>query len=241
MTGKRSVRTLVIMLVAVVVTWFVYVPIHELLHAYGCIVTGGTVTELQIKAHYGGAFLARWFPFVVSGSDYAGQLTGFDTMGNDWIYLATDFGPFVLTVLIGVPLLRLCTKRRRVVVFAVAFVVALAPFYNIPGDYYEMGSTITTRGLTLLEGGGNPPRWESLRSDDVFTLLSDIFVKPAELGLGGVGTIIFALLVVLLSLIVAILLAFVTYALGDLVARPLAGPAPVFHMPQSRPAKDAGV
>ena len=232
MTDGRPVKTLVIMLVAVVVTWFVYVPIHELLHAYGCIVTGGTVTELQIKAHYGGGLLAEWFPFVVSGSDYAGQLTGFDTKGNDWIYLATDFGPFLLTVLIGVPLMRVCTKRRRPVLFAVAFVVGLAPFYNIPGDYYEMGSTVTTRALTFVAGEGNPPRWESLRSDDIFTLVPDIFIKPAELGLAGAGTIIFALLVVLLSLVVGILLAFVTYALGDLVARPLAGPAPVFRMPQ---------
>lgn len=243
MTGDRPVRALVVMLIAVVVTWFVYVPIHELLHAYGCMVTGGTVTELQIKAYYGGALLCRWFPFVVSGSDYAGQLTGFDTKGNDWIYLATDFGPFILTVLIGVPLVRLCTKRRRTVLFGSAFVVALAPFYNVPGDYYEMGSTISTRALTLLHGGGthpvgwcSPPRFEGLRSDDIFKLIPDILLEPAALGLGGgVGTILFALLLVFLSLIIAILLAFATYALGDLVARPFAGPAPVFPFSQSGP------
>ena len=65
--------------------------------------------------------------------------------------------------------------------------------------------------------------------------MPDVFLNPAELGLGSsVTTIVFALLVVLLSLVLAILLAFVTYALGDLVARPLAGPAPVFTLPQSK-------
>jgi hypothetical protein len=240
MTARHAGRGLLVMTLAVIVTWFIYVPIHELLHAYGCLVTGGEVTELQIKSYYGGAYLAKWFPFVVSGSDYAGQLTGFDTKGNDWIYLATDFGPFVLTVLIGVPLLRWCTKRRRPVLFGASFVVALAPFYNIPGDYYEMGSTIITRALTLITGGGNPPRWEHLRSDDIFTLVPDIFIKPTELGLeGGVSTIIFALLVFLVSLMLGVLLAFVTYALGDLVARPFAGRAPLFDFSQGKAAGSA--
>ena len=40
--------------------------------------------------------------FVVSGSEYAGRLSGFDTRGSDWIYLATDLGPFVLTIFPGV-------------------------------------------------------------------------------------------------------------------------------------------
>src|SRR4051812_23337575 len=31
---------------AFVVSWFLYVPTHELLHAFGCLWTGGTVTRL---------------------------------------------------------------------------------------------------------------------------------------------------------------------------------------------------
>ena len=82
--------------------WFVYVPVHELLHAAGCATTGGTVTRLEIAPLYGGALLARIFPFVVPGGDYAGRLSGFDTRGNDLVYLATDLAPFVLTLLPGV-------------------------------------------------------------------------------------------------------------------------------------------
>jgi hypothetical protein len=77
-----------------------------------------------------------------------------------------------------------------------------------------------------------------LRSDDIFTLIPDIFIKPAELGLhGGVATIIFALLVVVISIVLAVLLAFVTYALGDLVARALVGPAPEFSLALPQPQK----
>ena len=66
------------LLVAAVATWWVYVPIHELLHVAGCLLTGGTVSELQVAPIYGGAWLARVFPFVVSGGDYAGRLSGFE-------------------------------------------------------------------------------------------------------------------------------------------------------------------
>ena len=39
-------------------SWYVYVPIHELLHALGCAATGGTVTTLEVQTQYGGAILA---------------------------------------------------------------------------------------------------------------------------------------------------------------------------------------
>src|ERR1051325_6446569 len=75
--------------------WWVYVPIHELLHAAGCLAAGGAVSRLEIDTIYGGALLARVFPWVVAGSDYAGRLSGFDTRGSDAIYLVTDLLPFV--------------------------------------------------------------------------------------------------------------------------------------------------
>jgi hypothetical protein len=87
-------------------SWWIYVPLHELLHALGCWATGGRVWRLEIDALYGASLVRRVFPFVEVGSSYAGRLTGFDTGGSDLVFLATDFAPYVLTILIGVPLLR---------------------------------------------------------------------------------------------------------------------------------------
>jgi len=218
MRVSSPAKTLVPMLIAVVVTWFIYVPIHELLHVAGCVVTGGSVSRLEIAPRYGGTILAEHIPFVMSGGDYAGRLSGFDTKGSDLIYLATDFGPFVLTVLFGVALVKLCKTRRRPVLFGVAMVVGLAPFYNVPGDYFEMGSIITTRAATLLTGSGPDPVFAGIRSDDVFTLLKNIFTVPAELGLNGVSDVLIALLLVTVALVVDVLLVFATYAAGGAVA-----------------------
>jgi hypothetical protein len=210
-------------LLIMVVIWFVYVPIHELLHVAGCVVTGGEVSQLEVAPRYFGGLLASVFPFVVSGSDYAGQLTGFDTKGNDLIYLATDFGPFVLTVLFGVLIIRLCARKRRPVLLGIGIVVGLAPFYNIPGDYYEMGSIITTRVATVLTGGGlvGTPAFEGVRSDDVFSLIENVATKPAELGLIGGGQVVTAFLLIAIALVVDVILAFFTYFLGGLVANRL--------------------
>jgi len=218
MIGPRPGRATCFMVGAIAVCWFLYVPIHELLHAYGCLLTGGTVTELQIDAKYGGTILASYFPFVVSGSDYAGRLSGFDTGGNDGVYLATVFMPFLLSLFIGVPLIKACAGRRRPILFGMAVVLGLAPFYNLPGDYHEMGSIMVTRVLTWFNGGG-PIVYESVRSDDVFKLVADIFRRDDDLGLTSAGRKAIALILVSVSLAVAILLAFVTYALGDLFAR----------------------
>ncbi len=225
MSVRSPLRAMGPMLIAMVVAWFVYVPIHELLHCAGCEVTGGDVSRLEVAPRYGAALLAKVFPFVVSGSDYAGQLTGFDTKGSDLIYLATDFGPFVLTVLFGVPLIRLCQRRRRPLLFGVAVVVGLAPFYNIPGDYFEMGSIITTRAATLLSGAGPEPIFAGIRSDDVFTLLSGLITDPAKLGLVGWQQVSIACALVLVSLVLDVLLAFATYFLGGIVANIAIRPA----------------
>jgi len=240
MIHRRARRAMILFVISLIVTWFIYVPIHELLHAYGCKWTGGEISRLEIQAHYGGAILQKYFPFVVTGGDYAGRLSGFDTHGNDWIYLATDFAPFVLSVLIGVPLLRVCTRRHRPLLLGTAVVVGLAPFYNLPGDYYEMASIMTTRTLTWLHGSGQTVRFEGLRSDDIYTLIPNLFTKPAELGLdGSASSIFFACLVVLLGIFLSIILAFATYAAGDVVARVLVAPAAKFSAPQIRSRTDA--
>ena len=216
-------RALVLPLLAMVVTWFVYVPIHELLHVAGCVLTGGEVTRLELSPQYGAAWLAKVFPFIVSGSDYAGRLSGFDTKGSDLVYLATDFAPFLLTVLIGVPLLRLCTRRCRPLLLGVAVVVGLAPFYNIPGDYYEMGSIVATRVVSVLAGQGHPPLFEGIRFDDVYLLLERLVLRPEELGLTTGAQLLFGAVLILGSLIINVLLAFLTYYAGAKVADRLVG------------------
>ena len=200
----------VIVILAGAATWWVYVPVHELLHALGCSITGGSVTELQIAPRYGGTLLARVLPFVVGHSNYAGRLSGFDTKGSDLIYLATDAMPFLLSVFIGVPLLKACGHVGRPALLGPAFVLALAPFYSLTGDYYEMGSIITTRVLGVLRRAGPPP----YRSDDVIQLVADLFTKPAQFGIASGYAMAAAVLIIAAGLGVGALLAFATYAAG---------------------------
>jgi hypothetical protein len=84
-----SLRTGLALVGAAVAGWWIYLPIHELLHALGCLAGGGTVSRLEIDAIYGAALLQRAFPFVAVGSAYAGLMTGFDTGGIVILYLMT--------------------------------------------------------------------------------------------------------------------------------------------------------
>lgn len=215
--GSRPVLSLALLLAATTACWYVYVPIHELLHALGCAATGGTVTTLEIQAQYGGAWLAEVFSFVVPRGEYAGRLSGFDTHGSDITYLATDALPFVLSVVLGVPALRACARRRRPLLLGVGVVLGLAPFYNLPGDYYEMGSIL----VTATRVGGD---FTGLRADDLFRLVGQLLSEPEALGVAGRRYAAFA--IVLASTGVATALAFLTFALGDALARALARPSP---------------
>jgi hypothetical protein len=210
-------RALVVVLVAGIASWWIYVPVHELLHALGCYLTGGTITELQIAPEYGGALFARFLPFVVGRSDYAGRLSGFDTHGSDLIYLATDALPFLLTIFIGVRLLKACARGGPPALLGAAFVLGLAPFYCLTGDYYEMGSIITTRVLTWVSGG--PLRFASFRSDDVVKLVTDVWTQPGDFQVEGVGGAVAAGFVVTGGLLCGALLAFATYAAGARLMR----------------------
>lgn len=217
--SRKPGPAMALMIVALVATWFLYVGPHELLHALGCIVTGGTVTRVEMSPIYGAALYAKWFPFVVVGSEYAGQVTGFDK-SSDFKYFATDFMPFVLTILLGVPLLKLAGRGPHPILLGMAVVIGLAPFSSLPGDYYEMGSMLTTRAITIWKNGfGQTLVFEHLRSDDVFKLVSEMFAKPAELGLDTPGKIVAGTVVVLVSAIMGLLLALGTYWLGHLFAK----------------------
>ena len=212
-------RALVIVLVAAVATWWIYVPVHELLHALGCYVTGGSVTELQIASEYGGALFARFLPFVVGASDYAGRLSGFDTKGSDLIYLATDVLPFLLTIFIGVPLLKVCARSGHPALLGAAFVLGLAPFYCLTGDYYEMGSIIATHVATLLRGGSDAVAFANLRSDDVVKLVTDVWTKPSEFQVHTGVDAALVTLIIASGLVIGTLLAFTTYAAGARLVR----------------------
>ena len=246
-------RALCLMIVALVAIWFIYVPIHELLHVAGCVLPGGSVDRLDLAPQYGAVILAKWFPFIQSGGEYAGRVSGFDTQGSDWIYLSTCFAPYLLSIIPGVALIRLSTRKTRPIVLGMGVVIGLAPFYNLIGDYYEMGSIITTRAVTVLAGVDNDPngtsdmdlddddepldeatsivsnhngaRYAGIRSDDVFTLIGKLVSEPKKLGLVDRSTQVKAAGLVVISGIVAVILAFVTYLLGDLPARLLVGPS----------------
>jgi hypothetical protein len=227
MLGPRPGLAMILMVAGLVMTWFVYVPIHELLHAFGCWVTGGEVTELQIDAKYGANLLKPMFPFVTVGGAYAGRLTGFNTYGNDLIYLATDFAPFVLSIFPGVTMLAICRRRSRPVLLGASVVMGLAPFYNITGDYYEMGSILSTRVATWISGGEEGKiAYEFVRSDDIFRLFGELYSGRTEFGLTGPLRLGVTVLLFVLSFGLSIFLAFLTYAAGRMVAAMVAGPLP---------------
>ena len=209
-----------VLAMALAVSWWIYVPIHELAHAFGCWLSGGTVMRLEISPLYGADLLRRVFPFVSVGSAYAGRLSGFDTHGRDVTYLATDFCPYLLTILVGVPLLRSVTANaeRPLVACAImgaALPIAYAPFVGIPGDYYEMGSIIVSRLVATVSPTFPVDRW---RSDDVFDLGARLFRAPQVAqpqDLAGV----------LASLVLGAFLAWLTYGAGVWWAR-LIGASP---------------
>jgi hypothetical protein len=203
----RRRRDLAWLLGGLLAGWWVYVPMHELLHAVGCLAAGGAVSRLEIDAIYGGALLARVFPWVVAGSEYAGRLSGFDTRGSDAIYLATDLLPFVLT-LPGVWALRRAARARRPALFGAAAPFALAPLLSLTGDAYEIGSILVTRLAP----------WRSaaalLRGDDVGLVFARVGAAASP-PWGGFA----------LAAAAGVLWAWGTYGLGAGVARALGQPA----------------
>jgi hypothetical protein len=170
-------RRVVVLVLSLLISWWVYVPVHELAHALGCMALGGEVSRLEIDAIYGAALLARVFPFVAEGSSYAGQLTGFDTKGSDLTYMVTDFLPFVLTIGVGIPLLRRAAREKArpplaCIMLGGSIPVAYAPFISLTGDYYEMGSILVSRFVSGWVPGFDVARW---RSDDMIELVRKLF------------------------------------------------------------------
>ncbi len=199
--------------------WMVYVPVHELMHVAGCVIAGGSVTELRLAPIYGAAFLRGLFPFIVASGEYAGRLSGFSTNGSDLVYLATDAAPYLLTVLVGVPLLRSGWlwpsdsgqwKSSRLWLLGPTFILAAAPIISLTGDYFEMATVILTRGYAMAGLAG----LEVLRSDDVFRLVGDLHEGEISIGEGGFRMWIVSGAVILCSLGLSLSLASWTYHLG---------------------------
>jgi len=191
---------LLLLFAGLVTGWWVYVPIHELLHVAGCLLAGGEVSELEIALAHGGALFERIFPFVVSGSDYAGRLTGFDTHSSDWIFQATVLMPYLITVFPGMwwwrRLLDPAAALRPARVFAVGALlpVVTAPLISLTGDYYESASIVISR----LFAAAADRSLEAWRSDDVFRLVSEwqgarTAVDTAAIGAGMLLSLALAL------------------------------------------------
>ena len=207
--GEFKIRHLAAIILSFIVSWWCYVPIHELSHALGCIIGGGQVSRLEIATIYGADFLKGFFPFVESGSKYAGRLSGFDTHGSDLTYLLTDFFPYILTIVFGVPLLKSVSSRNAAplinsIIFGISMPFAYAPFISVTGDFYEMGSILVSRVAALLAPSVSPERW---RSDDLFKLTERLFFSN---GVQWVPDII----VVVASFLLGVVLIFAVYWAG---------------------------
>jgi len=215
-----GVRGIAGVFAGLILGWWIYVPVHELLHALACLATGGTVSRLEIAPLYGGRVLSEIFPFVISGGEYAGRLAGFDTGGSDLRYLAIVLGPFLLTLLPGVWALRSAARAGRGFLFGLSLPAALAPFLSLTGDAYEIGSILVT---------SLPPWWATetqdlLRGDDLFVKLGQ--VRAA----GGVA----AWLGMFLAALCGVVWSFGVYALGGFISdRLMSGSAPDATSPTS--------
>ncbi len=174
--ANQSAARLSILILTAVFGWWIYVPVHELLHAFGCLWTGGEVTRLEISPVYGAAVLKHWFDWIAVGSDYAGQLTGFDTHGNDGIYLVTVLLPYVLSVFPGMWLFRRAvagdwSQWRNWALTGFSLAMVTAPFVSVFGDMYEAASIVISRAVNWLQPGLELERW---RSDDFFLLVTQL-------------------------------------------------------------------
>jgi hypothetical protein len=211
-------------MVGLLAGWWLYVPLHELLHAAGCVATGGSVSRLEVAPLYGGALLADLLPFVVAGGDYAGRLSGFDTGGSDLVYLATDLAPFLLTLFPGVWWMRRSARRQRPLGFGLSLPFALAPFLSLPGDAYEVGSILATR-LPPWSGGLRVP----LRGDDVALVAAQVVAGGGGRELAGLAV----------AALFGLGWALLTYALGGRLAT-AAGAPPLAPLAAAAPGPVAG-
>ncbi len=204
----QSSTQLIPLFTGLILGWWVYVPIHELLHAAGCVVSGGYISRLELSPIYGGELFSRLFPFISSGGKYAGRLTGFVTHGSDMTYGVTIYLPYLLS-LPAFACLQLAVSRGNRFMFGFLLPCAIAPLLGLTGDFYELGSLILFQAW--------PGQAESNRlliSDDLFRIL-----KPAVLGNAGAGLNPHRLCFVLAAFAVGAALAWQTLNLADILRK----------------------
>lgn len=216
------IRPGIVLILSVAVTWFIYVPIHELFHVGGCVLTGGTVTELVMGREYGAGLLKSIFPFITPATtQYAGRVTGFDPNG-DFGYFVTVFAPFLLTLFPGIWFLKIAYKHQKTWLLGPGIVMGLASFYNLTGDFFEMGTILSTRLINILTAGFAADTWQGfwlLRSDDIFRLMGEIFENPHIYGMHQASGILITIPVILLGFFLAVCLAGWVYLAGRYVSR----------------------
>jgi hypothetical protein len=164
--GPRPLARLLLVALCTAAAWWIYVPLHELAHAGGCVSCGGEVRRMTLAPLYGGTLAARRFHWIDDRTPYAGQLADFSTGGSDLCYLWLVLAPFVATPLAR-PLLCRAERRGSAPAFAAGVILAAAPVLSIPGDFYEASSIVVTRAAGCLL-----PNASRLRSDDLAGLVS---------------------------------------------------------------------
>jgi len=202
-----SYSNLLILFVTFLSSWWLYVPIHELMHVMGCILVGGEVNELALDPLYGGELLSKIFPFVVSDSDYAGQLTDFTTP-NKFAYFVVDLFPYLLS-LPGVLFIRLSIKFRYMWLFSIGFLLMYVPLTQMFGDFYEAASLGVGELMTLINPDLNP---QLIISDDLFKLIKSLNENPTSSSF----IYIFVILSFVLGLILAWLVMIIQVPLANI-------------------------
>jgi hypothetical protein len=177
---------------AFVVGIWITVPIHELLHAAACLITGGSVFEVQIHPLFGGGLLERWIPWVTAGWGEAGRLAGFRPAG-DLGYLLTVLAPHLVLAPVGAWICRRAVGRNDVLIFGLGAAAALQPLASLTGDMVEAVGIPVTR---IAAWAGWP---------EALTLRVDSFGRLAEAAtmLGGPAAWFLATTLLMLGAIAA--------------------------------------
>jgi len=168
--GGQAWVTAGALVVATLAACWIYVPLHQLLHAWGCLAAGGSVDDLPIAPLFGGALLERLVPFVTVGGNAAGRMTRFDTGGSDLVSLVTLAAPYLLTVGAAFPLLRSARRRRSALAASAGIVLIAAPLVGLAGDYYEMGAILVS-AVGHGHAAGTP--WATLRHGDLLAIIGE--------------------------------------------------------------------
>ncbi len=219
--AEKASRLGLPVIISLIFFWFIYVPIHELLHVAGCVFSGGTVSELIMGKEYGADFLQKIFPFIVpQSSAYAGRVTGFDPNG-DLGYFLTVFCPFTLTILPGVWLFLQAARHKTMWLMGPGIILGFTPFLNLTGDYFEMGTIFSTRIINFMADGRPAslyPKYWDLRSDDIFRLIGELGTDPTAYGFQTPGGFISVISVILMGAVLSVLFAGWTYGVGRKIA-----------------------